>query len=120
MIAVLYWAAPNGRSRGFRWVSRGSFLAVGLWLLLSGAFAVFVANFSSYNRTYGMLGGVIVFLVWLWLSNLAILLGLEFDAELSRARAVQGGMPPTQEPYVEPRSTETWEVTGRRGGPGRP
>ncbi|GJF31303.1 hypothetical protein KNE206_40030 [Kitasatospora sp. NE20-6] len=109
MIGVLYWAAPNVRGRGFRWVSPGSVLAVAVWLLLSGGFAVFVANFGSYNRTYGALAGVIVFLVWLWLSNLAILAGLEFDAELSRARAVAGGRPEGEEPYVEPRSTRTWD-----------
>ena len=108
MIAVLYWAAPNVRGRGFRWVSPGSLLAVGLWLLLSAGFAAYVANFGSYNKTYGTLAGVIVFLVWLWLSNLAILLGLEFDAELARERAIEGGMPPSEEPYVPPRDTRKW------------
>lgn len=117
MITLLYWAAPNVRGRGFRWVSPGSVLAVALWIGLSAGFAAFVANFSSYNRTYGTLAGVIVFLVWLWLTNLAILLGLEFDAELSRARAVQGGLPRTHEPYVEPRSTETWDDAESGGGP---
>nr|WP_245984398.1 YihY/virulence factor BrkB family protein [Streptomyces tateyamensis] len=108
MIAILYWAAPNVRGRGFKWVSPGSVLAVLLWLLLSAGFALYVANFGSYNRTYGTLAGVIVFLVWLWLSNLAILLGLEFDAELARERAIEGGLPPDEEPYVEPRDTSTW------------
>lgn len=108
MIAVLYWAAPNVRGRGFRWVSPGSLLAVGLWLLLSAGFAAYVANFGSYNKTYGTLAGVIVFLVWLWLSNLAILLGLEFDAELARERAIEGGMPASEEPYVPPRDTRKW------------
>ncbi|MFI9320136.1 YihY/virulence factor BrkB family protein [Kitasatospora aureofaciens] len=108
MVAVLYWAAPNVRGRGFRWVSPGSVLAVLLWLLLSGGFAAYVANFGSYNKTYGTLAGVIVFLVWLWLSNLAILLGLEFDAELARERAIEGGMPPGEEPYVPPRDTRAW------------
>ena len=108
MIAVLYWAAPNVRGRGFRWVSPGSVLAVVLWLILSGGFAAYVANFGSYNKTYGAVAGVIVFLVWLWLSNLAILLGLEFDAELARERAIEGGMAPEHEPYVPPRDTATW------------
>lgn len=108
MIALLYWAAPNVRSRGFRWVSPGSVLAVLLWLALSAGFAAYVANFSSYNKTYGTVAGVIVFLVWLWLSNLAILLGLEFDAELARERAIEGGMAPGHEPYVPPRDTATW------------
>jgi membrane protein len=108
MIAILYWAAPNVRGRGFRWVSPGSFLAVVIWIIASAGFALYVANFASYNKTYGTLAGVIVFLVWLWISNLAILLGLEFDAELARQRAVQGGMSPEEEPYVEPRDTRKW------------
>lgn len=108
MIAVLYWAAPNVRGRGFRWVSPGSLLAVLLWLAASAGFAGYVANFSSYNKTYGTLAGVVVFLVWLWISNLAVLLGLEFDAELSRERALEGGLPEDEEPYVQPRDTRTW------------
>ncbi|WP_055698364.1 YihY/virulence factor BrkB family protein [Streptomyces silaceus] len=108
MIALLFWRAPNVRGPGFRWLSPGSALAVLLWLIASGGFAVYVANFASYNKTYGTLAGVIVFLIWLWLSNLAILLGLEFDAELARQRAISGGMPEEEEPYVEPRDTRTW------------
>ncbi len=118
MIALLYWAAPNVRGRGFRWVSPGSVLAVLLWLVLSGGFAAYVANFGSYNKTYGTLAGVIVFLVWLWLSNLAILLGLEFDAELARERAIEGGMPPDEEPYAPPRDTRTWPDDEHGGGRG--
>ncbi|MFD8707171.1 YihY/virulence factor BrkB family protein [Kitasatospora sp. NPDC059648] len=117
MVALLYWAAPNVRGRGFRWISPGSVLAVLLWLALSGGFAAYVANFGSYNKTYGTLTGVIVFLVWLWLSNLAILLGLEFDAELARERAIEGGMPPDEEPYVPPRDTRKWP--GDEHGDGR-
>ncbi|MFE9425864.1 YihY/virulence factor BrkB family protein [Kitasatospora sp. NPDC006697] len=116
MITLLYWAAPNVRDRGFRWVSPGSVLAVLLWMVLSGGFAAYVANFGSYNKTYGTLAGVIVFLVWLWLSNLAILLGLEFDAELARERAIEGGMPPDEEPYVAPRDTRTWPDDEHGGG----
>ncbi|MFI6449201.1 YihY/virulence factor BrkB family protein [Kitasatospora sp. NPDC050543] len=108
MIAVLYWAAPNVRDRGFRWISPGSLLAVALWMAASAGFALYVANFSSYNKTYGTLAGVIVFLVWLWISNLAILLGLEFDAELSRERAIEGGLPKGEEPYVRPRDIRAW------------
>ena len=108
MVALLYWAAPNVRDRGFRWISPGSFLAVVLWVAASAGFALYVANFPSFNKTYGTLAGVIVFLVWLWISNLAILLGLEFDAELSRERAAQGGLPAGEEPYVQPRDTRTW------------
>jgi membrane protein len=108
MIALLFWSAPNVRGRGFRWVSPGSVLAVVLWLAASGGFALYVANFGSYNKTYGTLAGVIIFLVWLWLSNLAVLLGLEFDAELARQRAISGGLPAGTEPYMEPRDTKKW------------
>ncbi|MEU7038704.1 YihY/virulence factor BrkB family protein [Streptomyces sp. NPDC046237] len=108
MIALLYWAAPNAKGRGFRWITPGSFLALVLWMIASAGFALYVANFGSYNKTYGTLAGVIIFLVWLWITNLAILLGLEFDAEMSRQRAVVGGHPENEEPYVEPRDTRKW------------
>jgi membrane protein len=103
MIGTLYWAAPNVRQPGFRWISPGSFLAVGIWIVASAAFAFYVANFGSYNKTYGSLGGVIVFLVWLWLSNVAILLGAEFDAELTRGREIEAGR--TGDPILPPRDT---------------
>ncbi|MET7983302.1 YihY/virulence factor BrkB family protein [Streptomyces sp. NPDC005281] len=108
MIALLYWAAPNVSARGFRWSSPGSVVATLIWLAASGGFAVYVAGYGSYNKTYGTLAGAIIFLVWLWLTNLAILLGLEFDAELARQRAITHGRPPTEEPYVEPRDTRKW------------
>lgn len=114
MIALLYWATPNARVRGFRWVTPGSFLALLIWLVASAGFALYVANFASYNKTYGTLAGVIVFLVWLWITNLAILLGLEFDAELARQRAVAGGHPVEEEPYVQPRDTRKWTDEDRR------
>ncbi|MEU1475077.1 YihY/virulence factor BrkB family protein [Streptomyces sp. NPDC001668] len=109
MIALLYWAAPNVRVHGFRWISPGSVLATLVWLAASAGFALYAANFGSYNKTYGTLAGAIVFLVWVWLTNLAILLGLEFDAELARERAIaSGAAEPTEEPYVEPRDTRKW------------
>ncbi|MEV0601902.1 YihY/virulence factor BrkB family protein [Streptomyces sp. NPDC050315] len=114
MIAFLYWGAPNAKGRGIRWVTPGSFLALVIWLLASAGFAVYVGNFASYNKTYGTLAGVIVFLVWLWITNLAILLGLEFDAELARERAAAGGHPDHEEPYVEPRDTTKWSEEERR------
>ncbi|MFE3993715.1 YihY/virulence factor BrkB family protein [Streptomyces goshikiensis] len=130
MIALLYWAAPNAKGRGFKWVSPGSFLALAIWMAASAGFAFYVANFGSYNKTYGTLAGVIVFLVWLWITNLAILLGLEFDAELVRQRAIAGGLPEGEEPYVQPRDTRAWSdeeaaehgaVTAREHGePGEP
>ncbi len=105
MFAILYWASPNVRQPGFRWLSPGGLLAVILWLLASAAFAFYVANFGSYNKTYGALGGVIVFLVWLWISNIAVLLGAEFNAELERGRQIEAGHPPDKEPFLEPRDT---------------
>lgn len=114
MIALLYWAAPNARIRGFRWITPGSFLALVIWLLASAGFALYVANFGSYNKTYGTMAGVIVFLIWLWISNLAILLGLEFDAEIARQRAIAGGHPPEAEPYTQPRDTRAWDEQDRR------
>ncbi|MDG4805623.1 YihY/virulence factor BrkB family protein [Micromonospora sp. WMMD1120] len=101
MFAILYWASPNARHGGFRWVSPGGVLAVVIWLVISGLFAFYVSNFGSYNKTYGTLAGVIIFLIWLWLSNIAILLGAEFDAELERSRAISAGHPADDEPYVE-------------------
>ncbi|WP_028964583.1 YihY/virulence factor BrkB family protein [Streptomyces thermolilacinus] len=113
MLALLYWRAPNVRGLGFRWLSPGSVAAVLLWLVASGGFALYVANFGSYNKTYGTLAGVVVFLVWLWLSNLAVLLGLELNAELARQRAIRAGLPATEEPYVEPRDMRKWPAVLR-------
>ncbi|MEU3166844.1 YihY/virulence factor BrkB family protein [Streptosporangium sp. NPDC006930] len=103
LVMLLYWAAPNVRQPGFRWISPGGLLAVLLWVVVSAGFATYVANFGSYDKTYGALGAVVVFLVWLWLSNMAVLLGAEFDAELMRERQIAAGHPPESEPYAEPR-----------------
>jgi membrane protein len=110
LFAVLYWAAPNVKQPGFRWISPGGVLAVIGWVIASAAFAFYVANFGSYNETYGALAGPVVFLVWLWISNLMILIGAEFNAELERGRAIEEGMrPPDKEPFVEPRDTRKIE-----------
>ncbi len=100
ILAILFWASPNAR-HGFQWVSPGGFAAVVLWLVASALFAVYVANFGHYNRIYGSLGGIIIFLIWMWISNVAILLGAEFNAELERGRAVAAGHPAGQEPFSE-------------------
>jgi membrane protein len=105
MFAILYWAAPNVKHPKFRWVSPGGIVGVLLWILASAAFAFYVANFGSYNKTYGALGGVIVFLTWLWISNIAVLLGAEFNAELERGRQIEAGHPEEKEPFLEPRDT---------------
>jgi membrane protein len=101
MLAVLYWASPNARQGGVRWVTPGGLVAVLIWIAVSAVFAVYVANFASYDKTYGTLGGIIVFLIWLWLSNLAILFGAEFDAELERQRTAAAGHPEDAEPYLQ-------------------
>jgi membrane protein len=106
MFALLYWAAPNVKQPGFKWITPGGALAVLGWVTASLAFAFYVANFGSYNKTYGALAGPIIFLVWLWISNVMILLGAEFNAELERGRAIDAGMrPEDKEPFMEPRDT---------------
>lgn len=110
VLALLYWAAPNVKHGGFRWVSPGSALAVVIWAAASALFSLYVSNFGNYNRLYGSLAAIIVFLVWLWISNIAVLLGLEFNAELERARArPDGGRddgPDDRVPKAEPQDTE--------------
>ena len=93
MLAVLYFSSPNVRLPRFRWVTPGSVVAVLIWILASAGFAVYVANFDSYDKTYGTLGGVVTFLVWLWIGNLAVLLGQEINAEVERSREMEGGAP---------------------------
>ena len=108
--ALLYWVGPNVRLPGFKWLTPGGVLAVVLWVLASAGFALYVANFGSYNKTYGSLAGVIVFLVWLWISNLAILLGAELDAELARGRTIEAGRAEDQEePFLPPRDTKAMD-----------
>src|SRR3954464_11060663 len=91
MIAVLYYASPNVRQPAFRWISPGSVVALVVWAVASLLFGLYASKFGSYNKTYGSLGGVIVFLVWLWISNLALLFGIEFNAELERSRELAAG-----------------------------
>jgi membrane protein len=103
MFAVLYYIAPNVRQPRFRWVTPGGILGVVLWVAASAGFGVYIANLGSYDRTYGTLASVIVFLVWLWLTNLALLLGAEFDAELERARELAAGLPAEDRLQLPPR-----------------
>jgi membrane protein len=109
MIALLYYATPNIKHPKFQWVSPGSLVAVVLWIVASALFAFYVASFSSYNKTYGALGGVIVFLTWLWISNVVILFGAELNAEIERGRQLQAGVPEDKEPFLEPRDTRKWD-----------
>jgi membrane protein len=114
MIGVLYWASPNAR-QGLRSITPGAVIAVVIWMIASGLFALYLAYFGHYNKVYGSIAGMIIFLIWLWITNIAILLGAEFNAELERGRAIAAGVPPGAEPYVEMRDTRKV----RRDGGGR-
>jgi membrane protein len=105
LFAALYYSAPNVKQPKFRWVSPGGVLAVLVWIIASVAFGFYVSNFGSYNKTYGTLGGVISFLVWMWVTNIAILLGAEFDAELERERELEAGINAREEIKLPPRDT---------------
>jgi membrane protein len=105
LFALLYWATPNVRHPGLRRLVPGALTAIAIWILASVGFTLYVANFGSYNATYGALGGVIVFLVWLWIANVAVLLGAELNAELERSRQIEAGSPPDREPFLEHRDT---------------
>ena len=105
IIAVLYYATPNAKQPKFRWISLGAVLAIVVLVILSAGFALYVANFSNYDRTYGSFAGVIVFLLWLWLANCALLLGAEFDAELERGRQLQAGIEAEEDIQLPPRDT---------------
>jgi membrane protein len=101
MFSVLYYAAPNVKLPGFKWITPGGVVALVALLVASALFAIYVANFSSYNKTYGTLGGVIAFLVWLWVANLAVLFGAEVNAELERGRQLEAGKKALPEMDVE-------------------
>ena len=112
IIAVLYYASPNVKLRGFQWVTLGSVVAVVVWILASALFAFYVANFGSYDKTYGSLGGVVVMLMWLWITNLAILLGHQLNAERERSQELAAGIPRAEkeiqlEPRDEPKEQRT-------------
>jgi membrane protein len=93
MIAVLYYATPNVKLRGFKFVSPGALVAIVVAVVASAAFAFYVGNFGSYNKTYGALAGVVIFLIWFWLINLAVLFGIELDAEIERTKEMKEGIP---------------------------
>ncbi|MDQ2584242.1 YihY/virulence factor BrkB family protein [Saccharothrix yanglingensis] len=108
-IGLLFWASPNVRQPGFLWITPGGLLTVLVWVGASLGFAFYVANFSSYNKTYGSLAGVIIFLVWLWISNIALLLGAELDAELERGRRMATGESSGEDPVAPPRDTRAMD-----------
>ena len=108
-VATLYYAAPNVKQPKFRWISVGAGVAILAWILASVLFGFYVGNFGSYNKTYGALAGVIVFLLWLWITNLALLFGAELDAELERARQLQAGIAAERVLQLPPRDSRVTE-----------
>jgi membrane protein len=105
MFTLLYYAAPNVKLRSFRFVMPGALLAIVVWLIASAAFAFYVANFGSYDKTYGTLGGIVSLLVWFWITNVALLLGIELNAERERSRQLGEGVHGAdKELQLEPRS----------------
>jgi membrane protein len=114
MFSLLCRACPNVKQPGERWITLGGAIAVLVWLIASGLFAVYVAFSGSYNKTYGSLATVINFLVWLWITNIAILLGAEFNAATQRERAIRAGLPEGVEPFAELRDTRKLEDPQRR------
>jgi membrane protein len=112
MFAVLFYASPNVKLVGFKWVSPGALFAVVVWLIASALFAFYVANFSSYDKTYGTLGGLVIFLVWMWLTNTALLLGMELNAERERTRELKADIPGAErELQLDARSTPKRQKT---------
>ena len=112
MISLLYYASPNVKLRGFKWVTPGSVVALVVWILASAAFGFYVANFGSYDKTYGTLAGVIVVLIWFWITNLAILFGHELNAERERSAEIGEGKPRAErelqlEPRDDPKKPQT-------------
>jgi membrane protein len=105
MFTVLFHAAPNVKVHGLRWISPGALFAVIAWIVVSALFAFYVANFGSYDKTYGTLGGFVALLVWMWITNCALLLGMELNSERERSRELADGMPRAErEIQLEPRS----------------
>ncbi len=112
MVSVLYYASPNVKLRGFTWVTPGSFVAIVVWAIASALFALYVANFGSYDKTYGTLGGLVALLVWFWISNLAILFGHQLNSERERSAEIEEGVPRAErelqlEPRAEPKDQAT-------------
>ncbi len=114
MLSLLYKASPNVKQPSFKWISPGGIVAVVVWIIASAVFALYVSFSGSYNKTYGSLATVIVFLVWLWISNIAVLLGAEFNAEMQRERAIRAGMPEDVEPFAEVRDDRKLDDAEKR------
>jgi membrane protein len=114
IVAALYQFTPNVKQPKFRWLSVGAAVAIIVWVLASAAFGVYVGNFGSYNKTYGTLAGVVVFLLWLWITNLALLFGAELDAEIERGRELQAGIAAEKAIQLPPRDTRASDKAAAR------
>ncbi len=114
VVAILYYATPNVQQPKFRWISVGAAVAILIWMLAAAGFAFYVANFASYNKTYGSLAGVVVGLVFLWLTNVALLLGAEIDSELERGRQLQAGIAAESELQLPARDTRNIEKAAKK------
>jgi membrane protein len=114
ILAILYYATPNAKQPKFRWMSIGALLAIIVLVVATLGFGFYVANFSNYDRTYGSLAGVIIFLLWLWIANLALLFGAEFDAELERGRQLQAGIAAEEDIQLPPRDTVRSDKTAKK------
>jgi membrane protein len=114
VVAILYYATPNVKQPKFRWISIGAGIAVVVWILASLGFGLYVANFSNYNKTYGSLAGVIIFLLWLWITNLALLFGAEVDSEIERGRQLQGGIAAEEDLQLPPRDTKASDKLAKK------
>jgi membrane protein len=112
MLSILYYASPNVKQRGFKWVTPGSLVALVVWIVASAAFGLYVANFGSYDKTYGTLAGLVVLLIWLWITNLAILFGHQLNAERERSAEISEGVPRAErEIQLEPRDDPKTQKT---------
>jgi membrane protein len=107
MVAILYYATPNAKQPKFRWISIGALTAIIVLALATFVFGLYVGNFSNYDRTYGSLAGIVIFLLWLWIANLALLFGAEFDAEMERARQLEAGIAAEADIQLPPRDDRT-------------
>lgn len=114
VVAILYYATPNIKQPKFRWISIGAGIAVLVWIVASVGFGFYVAHFSSYNKTYGSLAGVIVFLLWLWITNLALLFGAEVDSEIERGRQLQAGIEAEEVLQLPARDTKASDKTAAK------
>jgi len=114
IVAILYYATPNVKQPKFRWLSIGAVVAILVWILASVAFAFYVATFGSYNKTYGSLAGAVIGLLWLWITNLALLFGAELDSELERGRQLQAGLAAEEELQLPARDTRGIEKAKKK------